>query len=65
MNLLAWPLAYLAVSAWLKNFAYRIEVGILVFLLIGLATLAVALVSVGYQSVRAARSNPVETLRYE
>jgi putative ABC transport system permease protein len=64
-NLFAWPLAYIAVSSWLKNFAYRIEVGIFVFLLTGLATLAVALLSVGYQSVRAARTNPVETLRYE
>jgi putative ABC transport system permease protein len=64
-NLIAWPLAYIAVNAWLKNFAYRIDVQIVVFLLIGLATLAIALISVSYQSVRAARANPVVSLRYE
>ena len=64
-NLIAWPLAYLAVNAWLKNFAYRIELGIATFLLTGLATLAIALVSVAYQSIKAARANPVDSLRYE
>jgi putative ABC transport system permease protein len=64
-NLIAWPLAYLAVSAWLENFAYRIEVGVSVFLLTGLVTLAIALFSVAYQSIRAARADPVDSLRYE
>ncbi len=64
-NLIAWPLAYLAVTAWLKSFAYRIDVQIFVFLLVGLAALALSLISVSYQSVRAARANPVDSLRYE
>jgi putative ABC transport system permease protein len=64
-NLIAWPLAYFAVKTWLKNFAYRIEVGIIVFLLTGLATLTIAILSVAYQSIRAARANPVDSLRYE
>ncbi len=64
-NLIAWPLAYLAANAWLKNFAFRIDVKIVMFLLIGLATLALALLSVSYQSVRAAQANPVDSLRYE
>jgi putative ABC transport system permease protein len=64
-NLFAWPLAYFAVNAWLKKFAYRIEVGFAVFLLAGLVTLAIAFFSVAYQSVRAARADPVDSLRYE
>ncbi len=64
-NLIAWPLAYFAVSAWLKSFAYRIDIGIATFLLTGLATLAIAMISVAYQSIRAARANPVDSLRYE
>ncbi|MGB2905473.1 MAG: ABC transporter permease [Candidatus Aminicenantaceae bacterium] len=64
-NLIAWPLAYLAVNAWLKSFAYRTDIGISIFLLTGLATLAVAFFSVAYQSLRAARANPVDSLRYE
>jgi putative ABC transport system permease protein len=64
-NLFAWPMGYIAVNAWLKNFAYRIDVGVVLFLLTGLATLAVALVSVGFQSLKAAQANPVESLRYE
>jgi putative ABC transport system permease protein len=53
------------VNAWLKHFAYRIELGISVFLLTGLVTLAIAFLSVAYQSIRAARANPVDSLRYE
>jgi putative ABC transport system permease protein len=64
-NLIAWPMAYIAVNAWLKNFSYRIDVGIAVFLLTGLATLAIAFISVAYQAIRAARANPVDSLRYE
>lgn len=64
-NILAWPLAYYVMNAWLQDFAYRTAFPLWAFPLVGVLTLAVALVTVSYQSVRVARSNPVESLRYE
>jgi putative ABC transport system permease protein len=64
-NVLAWPLAYLFVNKWLQNFAYRVDIGIGVFVLAGLLALIIALLTVGYQSVKAATSHPAHTLRCE
>ena len=64
-NLFAWPIAYYALSKWLQGFAYRISLGIWIFVLAGVVVLAIAIVTVSYQAIRAARANPVEALRYE
>ncbi len=64
-NLIAWPLAYFFMRKWLQGFAYRTEIGLGVFLLSGLVVLAIALLSVGTQAVKAALSNPADCLRYE
>jgi len=64
-NLIAWPLAYLAAGKWLSNYAYRISPGWEIFLLSGAAALAIAGGTVGYQAIRAARTDPVDTLRSE
>ena len=50
---------------WLENFAYRMDMSWSIFLMAGLAALVVALVTVSYQSIRAAMTDPVEALRYE
>ena len=62
---LASPVAYLAAQQWLAGFAYRVEISWGVFLLAGLLSLAIALLTVGYQSIRVALTDPVESLRYE
>jgi putative ABC transport system permease protein len=59
------PIAYYAVSIWLNNFAYKTELSWWVFLLSGAVAGAVALITVSWQSYRAANRNPVESLRYE
>lgn len=64
-NLIAWPLAWLISKGWLKNFAYQTGIGWNIFFLTGLLTVMIALVTVSYQAVRAARTNPVDSLRYE
>ncbi len=64
-GLLAGPLAYYAAGRWLRGFAYHINPSVGIFAAAVLATLAVALLTVGYQSVKAARANPVESLRHE
>lgn len=63
--LIASPLAWLLMSRWLQGFAYRIELHWWMFALPGLAAAAVALLTVGAQSMKAALMNPVRSLRSE
>ena len=62
---IAAPVAYLVMSAWLQNFAFRIEPGIATFLTAGLIALLIAIFTVSYQAVTAAVVNPVKSLRSE
>lgn len=62
---LATPVVYFVMHRWLDNFAYRIGMGPGVFFLAGVVALTIALLTVSYQSIRAALSNPVDSLRYE
>jgi ABC-type antimicrobial peptide transport system permease subunit len=64
-NILAWPVAYYAMTKWLRGFAFRIDLGIGVFLSAAVMALAIAVLTVSYQSIKAAVSNPAEALRYE
>jgi putative ABC transport system permease protein len=64
-NVIAWPVAYFAMSKWLQAFAYRIHLSLGTFLLAALGALAVAVLTVSTQTLRAASRNPVESLRYE
>jgi putative ABC transport system permease protein len=63
--LIAWPIGYFAMSRWLQNFAYRTSIGIEIFILSGLLAFVFALLTVSYQSVKAAVANPADSLRYE
>ena len=63
--LIAFPLSYWAAHAWLQSFAYRVTLGPGVFLLAGGSVLAITLLTVSWQTVRAAVTNPVESLRSE
>ena len=62
---IASPVAWYAMHKWLQNFAYKTEVSWWIFALAGLITLGIALITVSWQSWRAATRNPVEALRYE
>jgi putative ABC transport system permease protein len=62
---LAAPLAWWVMDKWLNNFAYRIELGAGIFVLAILATFVVALITVGFQSLKASRANPIMSLRTE
>jgi len=62
---LAVPLAYFAVDRWLAKFEQHAEIGLWIFVVAGVATLLIALLSVSYQAVRAAAADPVNSLRYE
>lgn len=62
---IAAPLAYYTMDNWLNNFAYRINIGWIVFAIAAFVTLAVAWLTVSFQSLKAAKSNPVNSLRSE
>jgi len=64
-NIIAWPVAYYFMKQWLENFAYRINLGLGIFLISAVTTLLIALITVSFQAVKSARANPVNTLKYE
>lgn len=64
-NVFAWPVAWLIMSRWLENYAYRIEVGWGIFFASGGVALAITLVTIGYHVTRTAYTSPAEVLRSE
>ena len=62
---IAFPLAWIAMNAWLDGFAYRIKISAEVFIVAGVAMILLALITVSYQSLRSALMNPVKSLRTE
>lgn len=59
------PVTWIILSQWLENFAYRVEINPLLFLLGALMALCIALGTISFHTIRAARANPVKALRYE
>ena len=64
-NIVALPAGWLSMNKWLQNFAYRTNMSIWIFLLSGFTALAIALLTVSFQIIKAATANPVDSLRYE
>jgi putative ABC transport system permease protein len=64
-NVFAWPIAYYMMNRWLEGFAYRTSLGISTFVIAGFTALAIAILTVSYQAVKAARANPVDSIQYE
>jgi putative ABC transport system permease protein len=64
-NALAWPIAYFVMNHWLQNFAYRTGIRIWMFLPAAVLSLGIAVLTVSFQSIKVAVSNPVDSLRYE
>jgi putative ABC transport system permease protein len=64
-NLIAAPVAYYLMANWLQNYPYRVDINAALFVIATALTLLIAIATVSYQAIRAALTNPVETLRYE
>ncbi len=64
-NLIAWPAAFFYLKDWLNNFNYSIPLSWSFFAFAGILVMAVALITVGLKVIKGARSNPVDSLRYE
>ncbi|HEX5153768.1 MAG TPA: ABC transporter permease [Parafilimonas sp.] len=63
--LVAVPVAYYFINKWLQNFAYRIDIEWWMFVLAGILVIAIALITMSFQAIKAAVANPVESLRTE
>ena len=64
-NIIAWPVAYFAMNKWLQSFAYRVDLQVWMFLLSGTIALVISLLTVSSKTIKAAASNPINSLRYE
>ena len=64
-NIIACPLAYYIINKLLQNFAYRIDMGTGVFAVTIVSSILIAIVTISFQTIRAASSNPVDALKYE
>jgi len=63
--MIALPAAYLSMDHWLRNFAYRIALDVWIFVFAGIVALGIALLTVSYQTIKAAAANPMDSLRHE
>jgi putative ABC transport system permease protein len=64
-NVISWPLAYFWMDRWLQDFVYRTSINFGFFLIVLVMTLLISLLTMGYQTIRSARKNPVLSLKYE
>jgi putative ABC transport system permease protein len=64
-NVIAWPLAYYLMNKWLEDYAYKTPIGWWIFALAGILSISIAIITVSYQSIKAASANPIKSLRYE
>lgn len=64
-SLVAVPIAYFVMSRWLQEFAYRINIGVLVFVAAGIVAVTIAFITMSFQAIKAATANPIESLHYE
>lgn len=64
-NVIAWPIAFNFMNGWIKDFAYHTDIGWLIFPLAGVIALAIAIVTVSFQTYKAACANPINSLKYE
>jgi putative ABC transport system permease protein len=64
-NVIAWPLAYVLMRNWIQSYSYHTQIHIWMFFGAGIIALLIALFTVSYQSIKAALSNPADSLRHE
>jgi putative ABC transport system permease protein len=64
-NFISWPIAYYGMNRWLQDFSYQVEMNLWIFLVSGVVSLIIALVTVSFHTVKAAFVNPIKTLRHE
>jgi putative ABC transport system permease protein len=63
--IIAVPIAWYAMDKWLESFAYKVSIDVLIFLYAGATALVIAILTVSFESIKAAMGNPVNSLRSE
>ena len=64
-NIISWPTAYVTMNNWLQNYPYRVDINWTFFILASVISLTIAVVTISFQAIKAARMNPVDAIRYE
>jgi putative ABC transport system permease protein len=64
-NIIAWPITWYAMNKWLQNFAHRVDIFLWIFLLAGILSMTLTVLTVSFKAIKAALANPVEVLKYE
>lgn len=64
-NIISWPITYMLINKWLRNFAYPVEQSLFIYLITALLSVTLAFLTIIYHSFKASRANPAETLKYE
>ena len=64
-NVIAWPIAYFTMQSWLQNFAYQTGITIWIFVQTAALAIGIALITVSYQSIKSAFTNPVDAIKHE
>ena len=64
-NLIAWPAAFYVMERWLDGFAYRTAIGIPTFIVATLLAFVIAILTVSFQALKAALSDPVKSIRHQ
>jgi len=64
-NIIAWPIAYLAMKEWTKGFSYQARIGVEMFLITAVLAAVIAILTVSFQSIKAALSHPINAIKYE
>ena len=64
-NVIAYPIAYFSIAQWLKDFPYKMDINLYTFLVSTLLAVIISLLTISYQSLKAATANPVDALKYE
>ena len=63
--IIAFPLTYIAVSRWLEGFAYKVSISIGIFILVAISAMLLTIATVSFQTIKAALTNPVKTMRHD
>lgn len=64
-NIIAWPLAWFFMNKWMQNFVFKADIGWPIFIISGILALVIAVFTFSFQAIKAAYTNPVDTLKYE
>ena len=65
VNIIAWPLAWFFINKWMDNFVFKTDIGYSVFFISGILALVIAVLTFSFQAIKAAFTNPADTLKYE